>query len=82
MSTPASAGAAPASAGVTSFLRKQELAPRQRGYGGQRAAKKAASRTAGGLMRPAFEQTTFIQENTLPQHSFVFSRETGQESNC
>jgi len=33
----------PASAGVTSFLRKQELAPRQRGYGGQRAAKKAAS---------------------------------------
>ena len=157
MSTPASAGAAPAFAGVTSFLRKQELAPRRRGYSvrsstggsthstcshssvscqdfrsttcvcvsisgvrskfcrltflaarshsfnspgakpcppaelaprrrgygaGRRAAKKAASRTAGGLVRPAFERTTFIQENTLSQHSFVFRRETGQESSC
>jgi hypothetical protein len=34
------------------------------------------------LIRPAFEQTTFIQENTLSQRSFVFGRETGQESNC
>jgi len=34
-------GAAPAFAGVTSFLRKQELAPRRRGYGGPARSKES-----------------------------------------